>query len=304
MPSRFKCSFAAVVALVFLSCVVSLARQAAQLELAVDHTMIHAGERVRLSITPAELASQYSFAVGFQDGPIDVLPEGQTEIQHEYRTPGRYRISIASQTPIPEVTNNGIAVDVDSIPLTVQPQTLSVGDSVTFTIDFNSPPSESTRYRFIFGDGSSTGWRDVPTVTYSYAQPDTYMIRGEVLRKEWTQPLATSYAAVTVGKAPTVTEVALRVVNTSSALRPWILVLAGIVGGALLVTTGYKTYHWYFPPKLSYERHRGGLGAGFDEGAPPEVLLELVLHSGIASGKHAVSTMEVKRGRVGKRKHG
>lgn len=303
MPALFKCR-CATVAFVFLSCVVSQARQAPQLQLAVDRAMIRAGERVRLSVTPAELASQYSFAVGFQDGPVDVLPMGQTEIQHEYRTPGRYRISIASQEPIPEVTNNGIAVDVESIPLTTQPQTLTVGDSVTFTIGFNSPPSESTRYRFIFGDGSSTDWRDVPTITYSYAQPDTYMTRGEVLRKEWTQPIATSYAAVTVGKAPTATEVALRVVNTSSALRPWILVLAGIVGGTLLVATGYKTYHWYFPPKLRYERHRGGLGAGFGEGAPPEVLLELVLHPGIASGSHAISNMEVKRGRVAKRKHG
>src|SRR5262245_59508326 len=71
---------------------------AAQLQLTVDRTMIKAGERIRLSIVPAKLAREYSFAVGFQDGPIEVLPIGQSEIEHDYLTPGTYTVSV---TPRP-----------------------------------------------------------------------------------------------------------------------------------------------------------------------------------------------------------
>ncbi len=159
------------------------------LKLAVDRTIIRTGERVRLSILPRTLASQFSFAIGFQDGPIELLPVGQTEIEHEYRIPGSYSISVTSPLPIPEISNNGIKVQVDRIPLTVEPRSVKEGDPVTFRIGFEATKDAATSYRFIFGDGSSTGWRDVPEVTYTYAEPEFTLRRERSFARDGTNPL-------------------------------------------------------------------------------------------------------------------
>src|SRR5262245_65998995 len=71
---------------------------ATKLRLTADRTELKAGERVRVSVVPLEVARQYSFAVGFQDGPVEVLPAGQNYVEHDYVVPGTYTVSV---TPRP-----------------------------------------------------------------------------------------------------------------------------------------------------------------------------------------------------------
>jgi PKD domain len=287
-----------IAAVVLLSCTVVHARQTApKLQLAVNRATVRAGERVRLSINPKALASQFSFAVGFQDGPIDVLPTGQTSIEHEYRTPGTYKISITSQEPIPEVSNNGIEVVVTGIPMTAQPRAVKAGEPVTFTIAFTPPQDTAARYRFLFGDGSSTGWRDSPSITYSYATPEVYITQGEVLSTGWTQAIATSTVEVAVEMAASANESSDSPVEAGDSLIPWALIPIALVALALVAFAGYKARQWLFPPKLSYELHRGGVGGNLDSGAPLDVVLEIILAPGIAAGRHDASKLEVKRAR-------
>jgi hypothetical protein len=285
--------------LVFLLCALVYASQAPAgppLKLTVDRTTIRTGERVRLSILPKTLASQFSFAIGFQDGPIEVLPDGQTEIEHEYRIPGTYSISVTSQLPIPEISNNGIKVQVDRIPLTVEPRSVKKGDPVTFRIAFQATKDAATSYRFSFGDGSSTGWRDVPEITYTYAEPDVYVATGAVLSKGWDQPIESSPAEVHVEVAQPLPEAGEGKAETSGSPRWWssaILVLLAAL--AVVAFAVLKTWQWNTTPKLTYEHHRGGVRGNIENNTPLEVLIEIVLIPGIEFGRHYVGKLEVKR---------
>ena len=249
---------------------------------------------MRLSILPRTLASEFSFAIGFQDGPIELLPVGQTEIEHEYRIPGSYSISVTSPLPIPEISNNGIKVQVDRIPLTVEPRSVKEGDPVTFRIGFDATKDAATSYRFIFGDGSSTGWRDVPEVTYTYAEPEVYVASGAVLRKGWDQPIESSPAEVHVEVAQPLPEARAGKAETSGSSRRWSIILVGLTALAVVAFAVLKTWQWNTPPKLTYEQHRGVRG-NIENKAPLEVLMEIVLIPGIESGRYYVGKLEVKR---------
>ena len=297
MQERPNYCWAAAVALVFLFCALAFSSQAPAgppLKLNVDRTIIRTGERVRLSILPRTLASQFSFAIGFQDGPIELLPVGQTEIEHEYRIPGSYSISVTSPLPIPEISNNGIKVQVDRIPLTVEPRSVKEGDPVTFRIGFDATKDAATSYRFTFGDGSSTGWRDVPEVTYTYAEPEIYVATGAVLRKGWDQPIESSPAEVRVEIAQPLPEAVEGKPETSGSSRRWSIILIGLTALAVVAFAVLKTWQWNTPPKLTYEHHRGVRG-NIENKAPLEVVMEIVLIPGIESGRHYVGKLEVKR---------
>ena len=284
--------------LVLLFCALFYSSQAPAgppLKLAVDRTIIRTGERVRLSILPRTLASQFSFAIGFQDGPIEVLPVGQTEIEHEYRIPGSYSISVTSPLPIPEISNNGIKVQVDRIPLTVEPRSVKEGEPVTFRIGFNATKDAATSYRFSFGDGSSTGWRDVPEVTYTYAEPEVYVATGAVLRMGWDQPIESSPVEVHVEIAQPLPKAVEGKPETSGSSTRWGIILVGLTALAVVAFAALKTWQWNTPPKLTYEHHRGGVRGNIERKAPLEVVMEIVLIPGVESGRHYVGKLEVKR---------
>ena len=305
MPGRSKWG-CATAAIVLLSCTVLYARQSQQLKLVVDRASVRAGERVRLSITPRAVASEFPFAVGFQDGPIEVLEVGQTEIEHEYRNPGTYKISITSQVPIPEVSNNGIAVQVDALRMTAVPPAIKTGETVTFTIDFKAPKDSETKYRFLFGDGSSTAWRNSSTIRFTYESPEVYVARGEVLRPGWTGAITTAPVEISVETGAPDTPHEDQVAASRREI-PWILVLAALAVIALIVSVifvGYKTRQWLFPPRPTFEPHRGGVAGSLEENPPLEVLLEIALMPGIATGRHDLSRLEITRARGERKKNG
>jgi hypothetical protein len=274
---------------------------AGQLQLTSDRTKIKAGERVRVSIVPAKLARDYSFAVGFQDGPIEVLPVGQNEIEHDYLVPGTYTVSVTprptdeSSPRPPDFSDGRVIIHVDNAPMTVEPETVKAGEPVTLAIDITSPKGSKTKFRFSFGDGSSTGWREDRQITYTYTQPEVYSARGEILREGWAQPVTTLPIEVNVNAAARSSES-----RRSSAVPAgfvgswpfWALITAGL---AAAMFAGLKANQRRHTPLPSYELHRGGSAGNIESNIAPEILLEIVLIPGIASGQHYVSKMGISR---------
>ena len=97
----------------------------------------------------------------------------QSEIIHLYRRAGIYTYYIvvesaeAGPTPVP-TSSLPIAVG-----LSVSPTTDGIGRLVDFTARL-SRPDPNIAYRFVFADGSQTGWQKDPSATHSYSSPDIY----------------------------------------------------------------------------------------------------------------------------------
>jgi hypothetical protein len=110
--------------LVFLFLCVSLSSSQAPsppLKLAVDRTIIR-NRRTRTPVNPPKdfLPASSLLQSDFRTAPSRCYRSVKTEIEHEYKIPGSYSISVTSPLPIPEISNNGIKVQVDRIPLTVE----------------------------------------------------------------------------------------------------------------------------------------------------------------------------------------
>jgi hypothetical protein len=312
MPGDFKSTFSLALGVALLvQAAVSLSQTpATQLQLMTDRTRIKAGERVRVSIVPSKVAQQYSFAVGFQDGPVEVLPLGQNEIEHDYLVPGTYTVSVIPRPSdeavlrAPDFSSSRIIVHVDGAPMIAEPESLKAGEPVKFTIDIASPKGSKTQFRFNFGDGSSTGWREDRQITYTYTQPEVYTARGEVLREGWAQPLATMPVEINVYPAARASESARSSAGSEGFVGSpafWALIAAGLATTTFAVIKLRQSRRDSVP---SYELHRAGSAGNIQSSVAPEILLEVVLIPGIASGRHYVSKIETSRTPADRRTNG
>ena len=139
----------------------------------VDRSRVPPGSEVTFTLSPARVFadSRYRVTLFFGDGKRQVV--SQAKITHAYLQSGTYTYSVLVEpekqskptpTPLPPVPN---------VKLSASPTSVEVNRPVSFSAQL-SRRSQNLKYRFVFGDGSDTGWQDEARATHSYRTANTF----------------------------------------------------------------------------------------------------------------------------------
>ncbi len=139
----------------------------------VDRNRVPVGQEVTFILSPARIVSdpRYRVTLFFGDGKRQVMR--QAKITHSYPQTGTYTYSIlveAEKQPTPTPTPRD---PVPAVKLSATPTTVEVNRPVNFSAQL-SRRYPNIKYRFVFADGSDSGWQDSSNVTHAYRSPNTY----------------------------------------------------------------------------------------------------------------------------------
>jgi hypothetical protein len=288
---------------------------APSIEITFDRNPVRVGEDSVVTLKPENvvLESPFVFTVVFGDGTRTDVERGKAAVVHGYRAATSYTVSvsvspvpgseIASFTPMPVVSNNDTSISVVDIELGVSPNTSTTGEPVSFNTQFQSS-DPNIRYRFTFGDGTSSDWLTTPEAQHVFGgpgnYPNTYVEVGR------------SSAGLPGGDVPIVARSASVPVQVNAAQLPgpppgpepgptpvpspvppeetsdWLAYAVAIL--AVLAVLGYSAKHWLSSPRPTLEAHRdpSALSQVVD-GRAFAIDIEIRLHravaaSGISSG--------------------
>jgi hypothetical protein len=132
----------------------------------------------------------YRFDFGEQGATTDW--QASPRARHRYLTPGTYttRVEVRSEDTSQTATSNAVNIKIrtprptvkSSVDLNVGPPSAPLGLPILFqAVAVDSDPK--LRYRFNFGDGSSTAWTTDPNQTHSYQQAGRYATFVELARE-------------------------------------------------------------------------------------------------------------------------
>ena len=146
-----------------------------EVKVTVDRNSVPAGSEVIFALAPARIVSdsRYRVTLFFGDGRRQVVR--QAKISHVYSQSGTYTYSVLVEpekqsaptptpTPVPPVPN---------VTLSASPTSVEVNRAVNFSAQL-SRRHQGLKYRFVFGDGSDTGWQDNAEATHSYRAANTF----------------------------------------------------------------------------------------------------------------------------------
>jgi hypothetical protein len=144
-----------------------------EVKASVDRSSVPAGSEVTFTLAPARVVadSRYRTTLFFGDGKRQVVR--QAKVTHAYPQAGTYTYSVLVEsekqstptpTPLPPVPN---------VKLSVLPTSVEINRPVSFSAQL-SRRYQNLRYRFVFGDGSDTGWQDEAKATHSYRAANTF----------------------------------------------------------------------------------------------------------------------------------
>ena len=134
----------------------------------VDRNRVPLGELVTFILTPASVISDahYTVTIFFGDGQQQRIRKPQ--IDHLYTTAGTFTYSILVKPSERSAPPQLPTVKLSATPTSVKPDSL-----VNFKAEL-SHDYPNIRYRFVFADGSDSGWRASPLASHSYRSPGSY----------------------------------------------------------------------------------------------------------------------------------
>ncbi len=138
-----------------------------------DRTRVPVGDQVTFTLSPATVIrdSRYRVTLFFGDGSRQIML--QTQAIHRYQTSGTYTYSILVE-PAKRVTPTPTPVPViPEVRLRINPALVDVNQAVSFSAELDRPV-RGLSYRFVFDDGSATGWQSEAVATHAYRAPKTY----------------------------------------------------------------------------------------------------------------------------------
>lgn len=142
-----------------------------EVKVTVDRNRVPVGSEVVFALSPARVVadSRYRVTLFFGDGQRQVVR--QAKVSHVYLQAGTYTYSVLVEaekqsTPTP-------VLPVPNVKLSVSPIAVEVNRLVNFSARL-SRRYPNLKYRFVFGDGSDTGWQDEPKATHSYRATNTF----------------------------------------------------------------------------------------------------------------------------------
>ena len=159
------------------------AQQPVAVDLTADPTTIEVGRRVTFNAHAVSRDPNIRYRFVFGDGSPSTDWLTSSQATHEYASPNTYMayVQIGSSTnriasPIISSARQPIRVIGPqrlSVDLTVDPTTVKTEIPVTFTAQVDSRDT-NIRYRFFYGDRSSSDWQVVPKSRHKYSVADTY----------------------------------------------------------------------------------------------------------------------------------
>ena len=151
-------------------------------KLTANPASIEAGKPVTFTARPSLQSSNAEYQFAFGDTSATGW-QASPRATHRYNAAGNYsarvEVRVANRTNAPQSASDATTVEVtepvgpSKVDLKVIPATVPLGVPVLFQA---IPSAENTkaRYRFNFGDGSSTSWSSDPLQTHSYNAAGTY----------------------------------------------------------------------------------------------------------------------------------
>ena len=277
-------------------------------QISFDRNPVRVGEDSIVTLQPADVVanSPYLFTVNYDDGTPGEQFRGS--LVHQYRDTGAHRVSVVVSTvpgsevfvPMPVVTNNDAAVTVVDIDLSATPTSPRAGERVRLTTQFQSS-DPNIRYRFNFGDGSSSNWSTTPQASYTYSAAGKFPAYAEVGRSSTGAPEG-AVVSITQSSATPILVAAVApqeqpapsqdpAVGTSPTpvvpeppTTPW--VAYAIVALSTLGALGYGVKHWLFSSRPTLEVHQDADRARLADKPPAlEIQLQVRLHRPVGDGE-------------------
>ncbi|HKI45531.1 MAG TPA: PKD domain-containing protein, partial [Balneolales bacterium] len=219
------------------------------IKLLADRTLAYTGEEFRFTLSPSEavLNNAIKIIFDFGDGTRTEMDPGTYVATHRYKDAGHYTVTafirsvpiLTHVAPVPAIENT-VDVQVDNVPLKVDPFNTETGKTVTFEVGFRTDDPQ-IRYRFVFGDNSPpTDWSSEPITTHRYTSPGSYHAYAEIAARSDTSlvPIARSSArTVTVSLKPVVTNP-----PDNPFSEAWIYVILLLVAASAIYYR-MRTYH-------------------------------------------------------------
>jgi hypothetical protein len=146
-----------------------------EVKVTVDRSSVPVGSEVIFALSPARVVSdsRYRVTLFFGDGKRQVVR--QAKVPHVYPQSGTYTYSVlveaekqSTSTPSPTPVS-----PVPNVKLSASPTSVEVNQPVSFSAQL-SRRYPNLKYRFVFGDGSDTGWQDDAKATHSYRSANTF----------------------------------------------------------------------------------------------------------------------------------
>jgi hypothetical protein len=140
-----------------------------QVHVSADKQRVPLGTLVNFTLSPATLANdrRYVVTLHFGDGQRQVMRKAETT--HLYQSVGNYTYSVA----VTQSQNNNSNDKVPSVGFTASPTNARAGEFVKFTA-LPSGPYPNLQYRFVYGDGSASGWQSAANSEHLYQTTGSY----------------------------------------------------------------------------------------------------------------------------------
>ena len=144
-----------------------------EVKVSSDRNRVPVGAEVTFTLSPARVISdpRYRVTLFFGDGNRQVMR--QTSVSHVYSQAGTYTYSVLVE---PEKQSTPTPTPLPPLPgvkLAVSPTSVEVNQPVSFSAQL-SRPYQNLKYRFVFGDGSDTGWQDDSRASHTYRTANTF----------------------------------------------------------------------------------------------------------------------------------
>jgi hypothetical protein len=278
--------------------------------IAFDRNPVRVGEDSVVKLEPANvvLGSPFVLTVNFGDGASTVVPPGRADVAHVYQAAGSYAVLVAvSQpgidavgVPAPVVSNNNASISVLEVELGVSPAKPITDEPVSFSTQFQSNDS-NIRYRFTFGDGTSSDWLTTPETQHAFGRPGDFpnsyvevgrasaRVLGDVSPVTQSAPVLIQVAAAQVpvprpgpGPAPTPVPVPVPTPQDGgTSIWPYAAVIL-----AALAILGYSAKQWLSPPRIKLEPHEDPEASSkVADGPALAIDVEIRLHRVVAAGE-------------------
>jgi hypothetical protein len=139
----------------------------------VDRNQVPLGTEIIFTLSPQRILAddRYRVTIFFGDGKRQVLR--QAKISHLYAQPGTFTYSILIEDQKRVTATPTPAPAIPGVKLSVSPGSTEVNRQVNFSAEL-SRRYPNLKYRFVFGDGTDTGWQDNPASAHSYRLANTY----------------------------------------------------------------------------------------------------------------------------------
>ena len=131
----------------------------------VDRNRVPLGDLVTFTLAPASVVLNPRYTVTIFFGDRQQARIRETRIDHLYTSTGTFTYSILVKAVEP--------LTVPAVKLSANPTPIETNGLVKFAAEL-SQSYPDMKYRFVFADGSDSGWQDRSEATHSYRRPATY----------------------------------------------------------------------------------------------------------------------------------